>query len=351
MRDLMRPVLCALLGLVAACDGGSGGGTAGGTTGGGAPPPPAGGKVKIALVTKYIGNEYFNSCEKGAKKAADELGAEFYFDGPAQQDASKQLEFINACILKKYDAICIAPVDPNNVAAAVARAREKGIKVLTWDTDAPASGRDLMINQVDGVVLGHHAMDTLAKQVGEKGEFGIVIGNPTAKNLNFWREHIEARAKEKYPAMKHVDTRYSDEKREKGIDVTKQMIDAFPNLVGIIAVDSVSLPAAAEAVKQKGKAGKIAVTGFSTPNDMRQYVKDGTVGTFILWSPVDLGELTVRAAHHLVKGGKVEDGAELPGWKGGKLKVQPTRDNPQAVEVIMSPPTDFTKDNVDQFNF
>lgn len=308
-------------------------------------------KIRIALIVKYVGNEYFKSCEIGAKKAAEELGADLYFDGPAQQDAAKQLEFINACIIKKYDAICIAPVDPKNIKPAVERARAKGIKILTWDTDAPQSGRDLMVNQVDGVELGYHAMDTLARQVGGKGEFGIVIGSPTAENLNFWRKHIEIRAKEKYADMKHVYTAYSDEKRDKGIDVTKQMIDTYPNLVGIIAVDSVSLPAAAEAVRQKGKGGAIAVTGFSTPNDMRGYVKDGTVKTVILWSPVDLGELTVRLAHRLAQGGTVEDGLELKGWKGGKLKVQPTRDNKDATEVILGPPTDFTTENVDTYNF
>lgn len=342
-------ILSCLLAL-GACDSGSsgpGGGTTGGAGGG---TGGAAKKVKIALITKYVGNEYFKSCEIGAKKAAAELGVELYFDGPAEQDASKQLEFIEKCILLQYDAICIAPVDPNNIKPVAERAKTKGIKVLTWDTDAPQSGRDLMVNQVDGVVLARHAMDTLAAQVGDKGTFAIVIGSPTAKNLNFWREHIEAWAKEKHPDLKHVQTVYSDEQREKGIDVTKQLLDSRPDLSGLIAVDSVSLPAAAEAVKQKGKSGKIAITGFSTPNDMRQYVKDGTVKTFILWSPVDLGELTVRLGDHLVKGGKIEDGMELKGWTG-KLKVQPAKENKDAVEVIMSPPTDFTAENVDKFNF
>lgn len=340
-------VLAALLAF-GACDSSSPASGTGGTPGGTAGTAK---KVKIALIAKYIGNEYFKSCEIGAKKASADLGVELYFDGPADQDASKQLEFIEKCVLLRYDAICIAPLDPNNIQPVAERAKAQGIKVLTWDTDAPLSGRDLMVNQVDGVVLARHAMDTLAAQVGGKGTFAIVIGSPTAKNLNYWREYIEACAKEKYPDLRHVQTVYSDEQREKGIDVTKQLLDSRPDLSGLIAVDSVSLPAAAEAVRQKGKGGKIPITGFSTPNDMRQYVKDGTVKTFILWSPVDLGEMTVRLADHLVGGGKVEDGMELKGWAGGKLKVQKTLENPAAIEVIMSPPTDFTAENVDRYNF
>ena len=65
-------------------------------------------------------------------------------------------------------------------------------------------------------------------------------------------------------------------------------------LVGIIGLTSVAVPAAAEAVRQEKLGGKIVITGVSTPRDMRDYVKDGTVTTFILWNPIDLGYLTIH---------------------------------------------------------
>ena len=74
------------------------------------------------------------------------------------------------------------------------------------------------------------------------------------------------------------------------------MINAHPDLKGIWAITSVSLPGAAKAVRDAGKADQIFVTGLSLPNTMRQYVEDGTVRQFVLWSPVDLGYLTVHVA-------------------------------------------------------
>ena len=74
------------------------------------------------------------------------------------------------------------------------------------------------------------------------------------------------------------------------------MINAHPDLKGIWAITSVSLPGAAKAVRDAGKAESIFVTGLSLPNTMREYVEDGTIKQFVLWSPVDLGYLTVHVA-------------------------------------------------------
>ena len=48
--------------------------------------------------------------------------------------------------------------------------------------------------------------------------------------------------------------------------------------------------------------GKVALVGLGTPNQMRQFVKDGTVKEFALWSPADLGYLAAYAAAQLVSG-------------------------------------------------
>ena len=124
--------------------------------------------------------------------------------------------------------------------------------------------------------------------------------------------------------------------------VTQDLLRAYPNLAGIFGITSVALPGAAEAIRQSGYAGKVAVTGLSTPNSMRQYVEDGTVRTFLLWSPVDLGYLTVHAAKKLI-----DDGALPAMFEAGRLGTIEVRDR----EVLLGPPIRFTKDNIDGFDF
>ena len=133
------------------------------------------------------------------------------------------------------------------------------------------------------------------------------------------------------------------EDRDKGITVAKAMIQANPDLKGIIGLTSVAVPAAAEAVRQGGKKGQIKVGGVSTPKDMRDYVMDGTVAEFILWNPIDLGYLTVYVADLERKGQMPKDGK----FKAGRLGEISVRDG----EVLLGEPMRFHKENIDKFDF
>src|SRR2546426_8557376 len=168
-----------------------------------APKKPAG-KIVIAMLPKLINIDYFDACKRGASKAADELGVTLIYDGPTEPSGSEQNKFIDTWIRQGVNAICIAPNQPKTIRRFVERAQAAGIKVLTWDTDAPESGRDLFVNQVDEKVLGEMLMDDLARQMGQEGEWAIAIASLDAANLNTWRRFAEARAKEKYPKLKLV---------------------------------------------------------------------------------------------------------------------------------------------------
>jgi len=123
------------------------------------------------------------------------------------------------------------------------------------------------------------------------------------------------------------------------------LLNAYPNLKGIVAFDSNSVPGASEAVKRANKIGKVAVVGNSTPNKMRPYIKDGVLESFYLWDPRALGSLTVALAKVLVDGKAVADGMDVPGF--GKITL--SKQNPKT--VIMAEPIRFTKENIDKYDF
>ena len=143
---------------------------------------------------KLINIDYFDACERGARKSAAELGIELIFDGPTTASASEQAKFMETWIRQGVDAICVAPNQPKSIGKFVHRAQGAGIKVLTWDTDAAESGRDLMVNQVDDKVLGEQLMDDLAEQMDVAGKWAVVVGSLDATNLNSGRRYAKARA-------------------------------------------------------------------------------------------------------------------------------------------------------------
>ena len=302
-------------------------------------------KPVIAMLPKLINIDYFDACKRGAQKAADELGVTLIFDGPTEPSGAEQNKFIDTWIRQKVSAICIAPNQPKTIQRFVEKAQAAGIKVLTWDSDATESGRDLFVNQVDEKVLGETLMDDLAKQMGEEGEWAVAIASLDAANLNTWRRHAEARAKEKYPKLKLVATEVTKEDENFARQKIETLLNAYPNLKGIIAFDSNSVPGASEAVKRAGKVGKVAVTGNSTPNKMRPYLKEGVLQSFYLWDPRALGGLTVRLAKLLIDGKPVTDGMDVPGH--GKISIS----KQDGKTVIMADPVRFTKENIDKYDF
>ncbi|HEY2951663.1 MAG TPA: substrate-binding domain-containing protein [Verrucomicrobiae bacterium] len=308
-------------------------------------PNTAKGKVVIAMLPKLINIDYFDACKRGAVKAAEELGVTLIYDGPTEPSGSEQNKFIDTWLRQGVSAICIAPNQPKTIRRFVEKAQAQGIKVLTWDSDATDSGRDLFVNQVDEKTLGETLMDDLARQMGEEGEWAIAIASLDAANLNTWRRHAEARAREKYPKLKLVATEVTKEDENFARQKIETLLNAYPNLKGIIAFDSNSVPGASEAVKRAGKTGKVAITGNSTPGKMRPYIREGVLQSFYLWDPRALGALTVRLAKMLVEGQPIRDGMDVPGH--GKVSIS-TQD---AKTVIMADPIRFTKENIDKYDF
>lgn len=298
--------------------------------------------ITVAMLPKVLGEPYFIASQRGAEEAAKELGIKLIFDGPVTADVTKQIEMIDNYITRGVDVIAVSPNDNAAIAPILNKARSKGIKVLTWDADAMASSRDYFVNQATYEGIGKALVDVLADEIGGKGEVAIVTASLTAANQNAWIAEMKKELKD-YPNVRLVDIRPSEEDQQLAFQVTMDLMTAYPNLRGVFAITSVAFPGAAEAIKQAGKAGKIAVTGLSTPKSMAKYVHDGVVKNVVLWNPSDLGYLSMYVAKMAVEGKMVKNGTITAG-KLGKIQVKNG-------EVILGPPAVFTEKNIDKFSF
>jgi ABC-type sugar transport system substrate-binding protein len=300
--------------------------------------------LKVGVMPKLVGIEYFKACEKGAREAAKELGIDLVYDGPDNPDISRQTAIVETWIARKFDVIALAPVDPDAIAPALRKARQRGIKVITWDADSSEDSRDFFINQADNAAVAKTLMDVMVSGIGETGKYIILTGPLTAANQNMWMAEMEKYRKEKYPKLKNLSEtpKATAEDQALATQVTIDSLKSYPDLQGIFAITSVALPGAAEGLRKTQNSGKIFLTGLSTPNSMRQYIKDGTVKKMVLWNPVDLGYLTVQAAKALAEGGI--KGTELEAGRLGMVKVRGT-------EILLGDPAIFDAANIDNFDF
>lgn len=300
------------------------------------------GSLTIAMMPKVVGIDYFNAIEQGAKEAARETGAELIWDGPVSADVSKQIEMLDTWIARGVDVIAVAPNDPNALAPTLEKARERDIQVITYDADSTPDSRDYFVNQATAQSIGYSLVDEMAEQIGGTGEVAIITGSLTADNQNQWISHMKDRMVAKFPGMKLVTVKPSEEDQQLATQVTQDLLKAYPQLKGVFAITSVAFPGAALAVEQAGKSGQIAVVGLATPKAMANYVKNGTVKTVILWNPVDLGYLTMQVASKIGRGESLSD--TFTAGRIGDVVVSGT-------QVLLGEPMKFNRDNIDQFNF
>lgn len=302
------------------------------------------GKKVVAMVPKVIGSPYFDTCAEGAKKVANEFGFELLYTGPTAADAAQQVNIIQDLISKKVDVLIVSANDAQAVAPVLKKAKTAGIKVLTYDADTTPDARDLFINQTTPEILGRHIMDNVAREIGGSGEYAILTASLTASNQNVWIKWMKDQQAAKYPDIKLVTIAPSEEDQQKAFAQTQNLVKAYPDLKGIAALSTVAEPGAAQAIEQLNLIGKVKLVGLATPNGMRQYLKSGAAQSATLWDVGKLGYLTMYMAKQLVDGKTLTDGMDVPTVG----KVQYKADNK---EVIMGEPLDFTKDNVDTFNF
>ena len=302
-----------------------------------------GSTLTVAMMPKNKGNPYFVSCRKGAEEAAKELNVRLLWDGPTETDPAKQNEVVEGWITRGVDVLAVSVENKDAISTALRRARARGIKVVTFDADAEKDARDFFVNQATPQGIAHALVDRAAALMGEEGQFAIVTASLTAANQNEWLKHIRQRLAERYPRIRLVDVRPSDDDRQRAFHETQTLLKVHPQVELVMAIASPAVPGAAEAVKQSGRTD-VKVTGLGLPNACKPYIHDGVVDSIVLWNTMDLGYLTVRAAHALSTGALKPGTTALEAGRLGTVEVR-------GDHVLLGTPFTFTRENVDRFDF
>lgn len=299
-------------------------------------------KPVIAVMPKAKGDPYFVSVRSGAEEAARELGVDMIWDGPTGLDAAKQNEMVENWITRKVDAIAVAVENKGGISTVLKKARERGIKVLTFDADAEKDARDFLVNQATSEGIANTLTDAAAKIMGGSGDFAIITGALTATNQNEWISYIRKRMPT-YPGLNLATIRPSDDDRDKAFAETQTLLKVYPNVKLVIAISAPAVPGAAEAVKQAGRKD-VAVIGLSLPGICKTYIHEGVVPMIALWNTHDLGYLSVLASAQAVSGKLTPGMTSMDAGRLGKIEVR-------GDEVILGAPLVIDKNNVDSLDF
>jgi rhamnose transport system substrate-binding protein len=304
--------------------------------------------LTVGFLPKQVNNPYFTTADNGGKKALQELGETYKEVGPSSAtDTSGQVSYVNTLTQQQADAMAVSAQDPGALCTALKQAMKNGIKVVTYDSDTKPDCRNAFVSQASAEDLGRTEVQLLAQQIGYKGEIAILSAAQTATNQNTWIGYMKEELKDpKYKDIKLVKIAYGNDDAQTSFQQTQGLLQQYPNLKGIISPTTVGIKAAAQYLSGSKYKGKVKLTGLGTPNDMRKYVKNGTVEAFELWDPAKLGELAARTAVALASG-------QITGKEGETFKAGAMGSYTIGKDGVINlgKPTVFDAKNIDRFTF
>ncbi|MCF0145192.1 MAG: autoinducer 2 ABC transporter substrate-binding protein [Eubacterium sp.] len=280
-------------------------------------PAPSGANYKILFMPKLTNIPYFQSTNEGAQEVAKELGIEVIYDGPTEADASAQVQMLENYIAQGVDAIVVGPNDPAAVTSVLKKAGEAGIIVLDWDTQADPTVTDGSVYNVIDEEFGKHMVDKLVEYMGtDEGDIAIITGGLEAANLNAWIDAGQEYMAEEYPGLNVVTIEPSNESQDEAYQDTKDVLTAYPSVIGILGYSSPTGPGCGKAIADMGLQDKVAVVANGLEEDCQEVLKNGGLKCACLWSTQKLGRLSIATAYYMLEndGAFPQEGEKIAGW-------------------------------------
>lgn len=278
----------------------------------------AAGSYNILVMPKLTNIPYFQVTGEGALAAGEELGVNVIYDGPTTADAAQQVTMIENYITQGIDAICVAPNDPEAMKTVLQKAKDQGILVIDWDTQADRSVTDASVYNVVDKEFGEHMVDELVEKMGtDSGDIAIITGGLSAANLNAWIKAGTDYIAEKYPNLHIVtDPIASNESQDEAYAKTKELMTAYPDVIGILGYSSPTGPGCGKALYDLGLQDQVALVANGLEDDCQEVLNNGGLDTACLWSCDKLGRLAVATAVAMLENdGQVPaDGSAIAGW-------------------------------------
>lgn len=252
------------------------------------------------FLPKSLNNPYWVDARKGMEAGAEDLGVEAQFLGPDSDDAAKQVAIFESVLATKPAGIAVSPNDPASVRDVISRAREAGIPVIAWDGPVPDSEVQGYIG-TDNVAAGEAAGEALATALGGEGDVAVVIGSLSAPNLNQRLEGLK-KAIAKYPDIKIVATEESGESVAQAQTRAETLLQANPDLAGMVGIGGSDLPGIAGALKSSGSCGKVKAVGFDVVDQGISAMKDDCVAALVSQRPFGMTEQALQVLQKLHDG-------------------------------------------------
>ena len=266
--------------------------------------PAPGQKPIFAVIPKQKDNPVFSYAKAGAMAKAKELGVEVIWDAPERNDEIKQAQIVQTFVRQGVDGIAVSCSNPDVLKMPIDAAVDKGIPVVTWDSDSPNSKRVAFFG-VDDYQAGRIIAEELGALLDGKGTIAIMTGVQGAQNLTLRVQGIKDVIQEKYPGLQIVSTAYCDDDVPRSVQLVKSVMSQHPDLGGWGMVGG--WPLFAKNGLDAITPGKTQVVSVDPLPECWHWIERGYAQVMVGQKVFDWGGKSVELLHKLHRGEKLAE--------------------------------------------
>ncbi len=219
-----------------------------------APIQTASAETVIPVIVKDTTSFYWQIVLAGARKAGKDLGVTVpELGAQSEADINGQISILENAVAGKPAAIVISPTQKAALGKPIDEAA-KSVKIIGIDSAADSKAFTSFLT-TDNVQGGRIAADGMAEAITAKygkaeGEVAIINNLPGVGSLDQRDQGFKEQIAAKYPGLKLVALKVSDGTANGGLNITTDLLTAFPNLRGIFADNLIQAQGAIQAVAE-----------------------------------------------------------------------------------------------------
>jgi ribose transport system substrate-binding protein len=295
------------------------------------------GPIRLAVVPKAVGFDFWEQVKTGAECAAskhDEVSVQW--DGvTAETDVTGQVNLLQNFITQGVDGIVYAATDAKVLHDVTQQALEAGTPVVNIDSGTDPQPDDVPVYATDNVASAEQVAGLLSDAIGQGGGDIAFIPFQRGTATNEQRAEGFKRGLTDHPELKLVAEQPSQSDYDRALQVTTDILTAHRDLSGIFAANEPGVLGAAEAVRQAGKSGKVTIVGWDASPDEIEGVRDGVIDALIVQNPFRMGYDGVNAIVEQLREGTEPQDTDT----GVTIVTKENVDSPE-VQAVLKPSCD-----------
>ena len=259
----------------------------------------------IAIITKGSDSNFWNDMKNGAMSAANEYNVNITFEGPEnEEDYEAQNKMIENAISSNAGVIILSAIDFEKNAAATQKAIDRGIKVITVDSDVDVNGKELFIG-TNNIEAGKKAAKQVVDLCKEQKSINIGIVNYGANTEN-GKERLKGFSDyiDKIDNAKIVDTVNIESNKESATAGAEKLLKNHKQINVLIGFNEWSTLGVAYAIKELNLNDEVFGIGFDSNVNCVNMLESGEIDTLIVQNPFSMGYTSVSKASEILSGKK-----------------------------------------------